>query len=261
MLSKNRKKLIKGLSQKKIRRSEGLFVAEGDKLLKELLGTSPGDSQGFRIHSIVATREWLEENRDGISGPCEVIETTFGELRQVSSQQTPDRALAIVRIPDQQWESATIRRGLSIGLYRLQDPGNMGTIIRIADWFGIRSVICSADSADLYNPKVIRASMGSFLRVRVYHRDLQETLAELKAGPDYRVYATVREGDDLFRSRVAGPGLLLMGNESQGLEPGLLRLADSRLSIPWHDPGSHAESLNVAVAAAIFCAEFRRQGV
>ena len=253
-------KLIRSLAQKKIRSSEGLFICEGEKLLKELLGDREKGGL-YRVHSIVATGDWLEENREAISGVKDIIEASPKELKQASSQQTPNQALAIVHIPEQKPDMAGIRKDFIMGLNRVQDPGNLGTIIRTADWFGIGNIVCSDDSADLYNTKVIQSTMGSFLRVAVHYADLVEMVRELKTEASYTIYGTGGEGENLYETSLTGPGMLLLGNESRGLPPGLLSMVDRQLNIPFHDPGSHPDSLNVAMAGAILCAEFRRQGV
>ena len=261
MLSKNRKKFFRGLAQKKVRQTEKLFLAEGDKLLKELLPAYQDRQHSYRIHSVVATGEGLEQNRELLSGEYEVIESSLQDLHQISTQQTPNQVLAVVHIPTFPDGRETLRQGLSLGLNQVRDPGNLGAILRVADWFGIRNIICSPDSVDLYNPKVIQASMGSFLRVSLFYKDLKEVIKELKVDDKYMVYETGLQGSNLFESKLAVPGLIMMGNESRGLPPELLGLADLALGIPYHDPGSHSQSLNVAVASAIFCAEFRRRGL
>ena len=260
MLSKNRKKFIRGLAQKKIRQTERMFVAEGDKIVKELMPGPALRKHPFLIHSVVATGGWLEENRDILSGEYEVIESSVQDLQQISTQKAPNQALAIVHIPPR-GGTEMFRQSLSLGLFRLRDPGNLGTTLRVADWFGIRNIICSPDSVDLYNPKVIQASMGSFLRVSVLYLDLAEVIRELKVDKQFRVYATGLQGSNLYESELTLPGLILMGSESHGLPPELAGLSDTVLGIPYHDPVLHSESLNVGVATAIFCAEFRRRGL
>jgi TrmH family RNA methyltransferase len=260
MLSKNRKKFIRALAQKKVRQKEKMFLAEGDKVVRELLRASAIPGHAYRIQSIIATGAWLEGNSSMLSGEYEVIESAGQDLQQISTQKVPNQALAVVHIPPR-GGTETIRRSLSLGLFQLRDPGNFGTILRVADWFGIRNIICSPDSVDLYNPKVIQASMGSFLRVSVLYNDLAELIQELKVDIQFRVYATGIQGSNLYECGLAVPGLILMGSESHGLPPELAGLSDMVLGIPFHDPASHAESLNVGVAGAIICAEFRRRGL
>ena len=251
-------KLIRGLATKKVRQEEGLFVAEGDKLVKEILGGK--GKQKYRVHSIYATTDWIEENGETLSGDHQIIEISPRELKQLSAQQSPNQTLALAHIPENLSEDNNITGVLSLGLHQLRDPGNLGTIIRTADWFGIRHIICSPDSVDLYNSKVIQSSMGSFLRVNVIYRELEEVIREQKVDKNYKIYATAMKGDSIFKDNLM-PGMILLGNESHGLPDQLLNMADISLSIPHHDPDSHAESLNVAATAAIICAEFRRQGI
>ena len=261
MLSKNRIKLIRSLARKKIRQSEGLFIAEGEKLLHEILNNLASGRKNYLLHSVIGTGDWIAENREALTGEPEIIEASPAELKQVSTQQAPNQALAIVKMPEKTNPVPYLKEGLSLGLSQLRDPGNLGTIIRTADWFGIRHIICSPDSVDLYNPKVIQSSMGSFLRVSVHYLDLEALLGEMKVDKNFRVYAGGMKGENLFESNPWSPSMILLGNESQGLPSALSSMADQTLSIPHHDVGSHAESLNVAMAAAVFCAEFRRLGV
>ena len=253
-------KLIRGLATKKVRQEEGLFVVQGDKLVKELLGGTKKDRQKYRIHSLYATGDWIEENGEIISEEHQIIETSPRELKQLSSQQSPNQILALVTIPEDLSEDMNITDVLSLGLYQLRDPGNLGTILRTADWFGIRHIICSPDSVDLYNSKVIQSSMGSFLRVNVIYRKLEEVIHEQKVDKNYKIYATGMKGESIYKDKLM-PGMILLGNESHGLPDQLLNMADITLRIPYNDPDSHAESLNVATSAAIICAEFRRQGI
>jgi TrmH family RNA methyltransferase len=268
-LSINRKKFLRSLSRKKVRKELGLFLVEGDKIVRETLQMGPG-SIPYRVESLVATGEWLEENRTllpGDGGP-EIIEAVPGEFRQISLLQEPNRAVAVVRQADFSPDPAGIRDCLSMGLEDVQDPGNMGGIIRTADWFGIRDIFCSAECVELYNPKVIQSTMGSFLRVRVHYLDLREWIGRLRGNVDgtgegtgdrYPVFATGVRGEDLCRIRLSGRGMILLGNESRGLSDELTRMADRVLSIPFLQEGLRPESLNVAAAAAILCFEFRRQ--
>lgn len=261
MLSKNRIKLIRSLARKKVRQSEGLFVAEGDKLLKEILNHINSGGQRALLHSIIGTEEWISENREALSGEQEIIAASAAELKQASMQQAPNQVLAIVKIPKEKDPAPGLQEGLSLGLSQLRDPGNLGTILRTADWFGVRHIICSPDSVDLYNPKVIQSSMGSFLKVSVHYLDLETLLVKLKGDNEFRVYAAGMQGENLYESHPRTPSMILLGNESRGLSPELSSLADHTLTIPHHHADSHAESLNVAMAAAVFCAEFRRKGI
>ena len=276
-LSINQKKLIRGLSRKKVRSETGLFLAEGDKIVREVLGIPSGESTAlaatYRVRAVFATGDWLAESGESIHGGIETVETKASELRQVSIQQEPNQAIAIVEMPDYQIDIDDLSGELSLGLETIQDPGNLGAIIRIADWFGIRDILCSEDCAEMYNPKVIQSTMGSFLRVRVHYLALDEMIVQLKNHPGepgevgsgsgwtvgYPVFATGSSGENIYTSSLPDRGMILLGNESRGLSPALLALSDRVLSIPHHDPGMHPESLNVAAATAVLCSAFRRQ--
>ncbi len=229
-------------------------------MVRELLGPGPG-SLPFRVESVVATGDWLAEFGGSIPGGTEHLEVGAAELRQLSLQQEPNRAMAIVHQLAYTPDIPGISEGLSLTLENIQDPGNLGTIVRIADWFGIRDIFCSEDSAELYNPKVIQSTMGSFLRVRVHYLDIGTLIQEISSDHEtaYQVFATGSLGENLYRSSLPEKGMILLGNESRGLSETLMDLADLVISIPPHDPSVHAESLNVASAAVVLCAEFRRQ--
>jgi TrmH family RNA methyltransferase len=274
-LSINRKKHIRSLSRKKFRNETGLFIVEGDKMVREIMDAGKAVLP-FRVETVVATGDWLAESGGSIPGGTERIEAGAAELKQLSQQQEPNRVLAVVQQPEYTPDIQWAREGLSLALENLQDPGNMGTIIRTADWFGIRDIFCSADSVELYNPKVIQSTMGSFLRVRVHYLDLPGLIAELGGGQGstgggsaglqssgnngtFQVFATGSRGENLFRCDLPDVGLILLGNESRGLSKNLVGLADRVISIPPQNPSSRPESLNVASAAAILCSEFRRR--
>jgi len=262
----------------------GLFLVEGDKMVRELLYPPSGEDAAktvhFRIKTLVATGEWLEEFGGSIHGGIETLTAKTDELRQVASQQEPNKAIAIVEKADYQLEITRLKKQLALGLENIQDPGNLGAIIRIADWFGVHDIICSGECVELYNPKVIQSTMGSFLRVRVHYLDIADLVSQIRGSkrpkaesiPDespgtgkstavgsYPILGTGSQGDNLYDSTLPRQGMILLGNESRGLSESLMRLSDSILSIPRHNPGMHPESLNVATAAAILCAEFRRQ--
>ncbi|MCK4853318.1 MAG: RNA methyltransferase [Bacteroidales bacterium] len=258
-LSKRKKKFIRSLARKKNRQAERLFLAEGDKLVRELIVHQRYKSGNrFSLGSIIATDEWFEANPDSGKLDIEFHQTTQPELDQISLQQTPNQVIAVVHQPDPDLDIAELKSGLSMGLEYLQDPGNLGTIIRIADWFGIRHILCSEDCVELYNPKVIQSTMGSFLRVNVHYVDLKAQIKNLKEDEKFMVYGTGRNGSNLFHTSLREKGIILFGNEANGLSPAIMDLADHILTIPYHDHTSHPESLNVATAAAILCAEFSR---
>ncbi|MBC7873160.1 MAG: RNA methyltransferase [Ferruginibacter sp.] len=242
MLFKQKVKYIQTLGQKKFRQEEGVFIAEGPKLVKELLDTDTSS-----VKEIFAVKEWMDDNRfDGNAGrnlPI-ITEITASELQRISQLTTPNRVLAIVQQYDT-GEIITVKDRITLALYNLQDPGNLGTIIRIADWFGIEQVVCSPDSADLYNPKVVQATMGSIARIKVHYRELEEWLAVQENVP---VYAASLAGEDITAIKKIKEGILIIGNESKGISPALAALANFHITIPQK---GKAESLNAAVATGI----------
>lgn len=244
MLGKAQAKLIKMLQQKKQRKKEGLFVVEGDKMVRESLNSK------FNIHKVFATENWLYKT--GVLAP----ETQFlqiaeeSELKKISSLTTPQEVLAIIEIPSFKLD-ADPQNQLVLALDKVKDPGNLGTIIRIADWFGIKDIVCSNDCVDVYNPKVIQATMGSIFRVKIHYLELKEWLEKQNC----TIYGAVLNGENLWKEKLDAHGILLMGNESKGVSDELLKLINKPLAIPSF---GGAESLNVAVATAIFCAEFSK---
>ena len=239
MLSKNQLKLVRSLEQKKNRKREHLFVAEGPKVVGDLLRA------GYVPHSIFSTTP--RPNAQLI---------TDEELRKVSFLQHPQEVLAVLKIPEEQQEAQGIGSHLSLALDGVQDPGNVGTIIRIADWFGIDTIYCSPDTADVYAPKVVQATMGSLAHVHIIYCDLP-TLLDTCQCP---VYGTLLDGRDLYQEELSATGIIVMGNEGNGISPAVRAKITRKLLIPNYHTGSHtAESLNVAVATAVTCAEFRRR--
>ena len=256
MISKNQIKYIQSLHQKKHRREEGLFVAEGPKVVGDMMDV-------FDARQVVATREWLSRNT--VPPHTELIEVNEEELRKVSFLQHPQQVLALFPIPatsDSQFsnlDGQSSPNTLSLALDGVQDPGNLGTIIRIADWFGIETVYCSEDTADAYNPKVVQATMGSIARVRVVYTDLISFIDRLP--PDTPIYGTFLDGESIYEQQeLSAHGLLVMGNEGNGISQPVAERIDRRLLIPPFPSGRYtADSLNVAIATAIVCAEFRKR--
>ena len=254
MISKNKIKYIRSLELKKNRNKEGVFVAEGHKVVDDLLALRPA-------LLIVATAEWLKGKQLGAD--TEVIEVTDEELKKVSFLQHPQQVLAVFRQDqataiDHFGFSGIDTSELSLALDGVQDPGNLGTIIRIADWFGITHIYCSQDTADVYNPKVVQATMGSIARVKVEYGNLLGLVESLSA--DVPVYGTLLDGENIYQQPLENRGLIVMGNEGKGISPALAQKVNRRLLIPNFPEGRPtADSLNVAIATAITCAEFRRQ--
>lgn len=237
MISKNQIKFVRQLEQKKYRKKEGLFVAEGPKVVGDLLRA------GFKAHTIFATSEWESQGQT-------LQEVSDEELRRVSFLQHPQRVLALFFIPT---ESVPSVSSLSLALDDVQDPGNLGTIIRIADWFGIDTIYCSENTADAWSPKVVQATMGSIARVNIIYTDLQELISKAQVP----VYGTLLDGQDIYTQELSKEGIIVMGNEGNGISAPIRKLINRRLLIPQFHEGP--ESLNVAIATAITCSEFRRR--
>ncbi len=257
MISKAKLKLIHSLENKKGRREHGLFVAEGPKVVGDLLSRFP-------VKLVVAIDEWIKDNKDHLQD-TEIIAVEADELRKASLLQHPQQVLALFELPEDKAEPADVLpllraendQQLSLALDGVQDPGNLGTIIRVADWFGIEEIFCSLNTADAYSPKVIQATMGSIARVRVHYTDLEQLIRHLPSG--YPVYGTLLDGEDIYSQQLTRGGLIVMGNEGNGISPAIRPLINHRLLIPNYPKGrSTADSLNVAIATAITCAEFRR---
>jgi TrmH family RNA methyltransferase len=238
MITKNQVKYIQSLGQKKSRDIENRFIAEGPKLVNELL-----TAENCRIIQVLALKEWINENPTA-SSRTEVIELSDLELEKISQLTSPNQLLAVIE--KIQWKNdPEIKGNISLALDTIQDPGNMGTIVRLADWFGIKNIFCSTDCADVYNPKVVQASMGSISRVRVEYTDILSWLIENK---DIRIYAAVLDGKDITKMEKVSEGIIVIGNESKGINTEMLKLANVQITIPGK---GKAESLNAAVATGI----------
>lgn len=252
MISKAKIKYIRSLELKKNRLADNVFVAEGPKVVGDLLRV-------MRARLIVATQEWMSCNESECHG-AEIIEVSADELRKVSFLQTPQDVLAVFNMPDRNYtDNCEVPIGkLSLALDGVQNPGNLGTIIRIADWFGITEIFCSNDTADAFNPKVVQATMGSIARVSIRYVNLSEMLSTLPDG--FPVYGTFLDGEDIYQQTLSDEGLIIMGNEGNGISHEVGRLINRRLLIPnFSTSEDRAESLNVAIATAITCSEFRRK--
>jgi TrmH family RNA methyltransferase len=247
MLSKAKIKWIHSLNLKKNRKELHLFVAEGHKLVTELL---PLMSCRF----LTATAEWLQKYPD--IQAAEIAEASLQELNKASNQQHPQEVLAVFEIPDRKPDLNYLKNNLTLALDNIQDPGNLGTIVRTADWFGINTLLCSVGCADAYNPKSVQASMGSIARVAVHYVKLEEFIPTLNVP----VFGTFLEGKNLYEfPHLPQAAVILMGNESKGISGKLKPLVNEKLYIPKFPPGSkRAESLNVSIATGIICAAFRR---
>lgn len=254
MLSKNKQKLIRSLDRKKNRDAEGLFLAEGPKLVTELLAH-------FRCRLLVGEPAVLSKVPFEANAVAERVEVTAEELARASLQRAPQGVLAVFEKPQPVAAQSLLPvagRSLCLALDGVQDPGNVGTIVRIADWWGIEHVICSQDTADVFAPKTVQSTMGALGRVGVHYTDLPAWLDALPAGTP--VYGTLLDGDNLYDSELTPQGIIVMGNEGNGLSAAVRERVSHRLLIPSFPPDRPtSESLNVAVATAVTCAEFRRR--
>jgi RNA methyltransferase, TrmH family len=244
---------VRSLEQKKFRNQHGCFVAEGDKIVREALAS------GLVVEQVFALPAWIEANGSLASGKTtEVVAVSEKELGRISMLKTPNQVLAVIRMPNFAADNQDLRSNLTLLLDDIQDPGNLGTIIRTADWFGVKNIYCSLATADVFNPKVIQATMGSFARVRVHYTPLT-TLLE-KMNDSIPVYGAFLQGDNLFERQASLPAVLIIGNESKGISSAIAQRINHRLRIPGggnHSAhGQGAESLNASVAAAIIMAWF-----
>jgi TrmH family RNA methyltransferase len=239
-LSKNKIKWLRSLHSKKSRDSENAYILEGEKMVLEAIQFKPED-----LLFIAYTNGFIFPT---LSNTIETIEISEKELTQISTLKTPNKAFAVLK---KSTIHSEIKNGLIIALDNVQDPGNLGTILRIADWFGIDTIICSSDTVDCYNPKVVQASMGAILRIDVQYVDLFQTLSKYKG----KIYGAVLGGKNMYTSELQNEGILLMGNEGKGISPEIQQLIKEPISIPGF---GHAESLNVSIATGILVAEFCR---
>lgn len=250
MLSKALLKQITSLELRKYRKESGLFIAEGGKTVTDLI------KAGMTAEKIIATQEWLSTNK--IPGKQMIVEATEEELKRASFLRTPQGVIGIFKQPLHEIEHSAPHDRLCLALDNVQDPGNLGTIIRIADWFGIEEIFCSIGSADVYNPKTIQATMGAIARVKVHYVDLPGFIASL--GDSTPVYGTFLNGDDIYNNELTSNGLIVMGNEGNGISDKCASLISRRILIPNYPQGRiTSESLNVSTATAIICSEFRRR--
>ncbi|MCF8369404.1 MAG: RNA methyltransferase [Bacteroidales bacterium] len=251
MLSKNKEKIIRSLPILKYRKQTGLFLAEGPKIVEELLEST------FEVNFICATSEWLN-SKNSLVKKYECFEVTQNELNKISALKNPNQVLATFKIPDNS-PIPNFSNELILVLDNIRDPGNLGTIIRSADWFGVKNIICANTCVDLYNPKVVQSTMGSIARVGLFYTDLIEYFT--KAALQMPVYGAVLNGANMYTAVDTSTGYLIIGNESNGISDGLLPFITKKLSIPSFvkPDGSHAESLNASVATAVLLAEFKRK--
>lgn len=250
MISKNKIKQIRSLELKKHRNEQGLFVAEGNKLVADLLFV-------FESELIIAKPSWMATQGDIPSK--ELLIADDEDIRKASFLKNPQDVIAIFRQPQWSLEEADPLSELVLVFDGVQDPGNLGTIIRLADWYGIEHIVCSPDTVDVFNPKVVQATMGALARVKVHYTELEPYLSRQKEN-GVSLYGTFLDGENMYEKDLTATGLLIMGNEGNGIRPSTEALVNEKLFIPNYPAGREtSESLNVAMATAIICAEFRRR--
>lgn len=248
MLSKNKIRFIRSLETKKARQEENCFLAEGNKLINDTVGH-------FNCRLLIATSEWMEQHVGIIAQ--EIIIVTKDEIRKCSLLKNPQDVIAVYEKPTYKININSLKEQLVLALDTVQDPGNLGTIIRIADWFGISDIICSTECADIYNPKTVQATMGALSRVRIHYTSLSHFLKDIRPTP---IYGTFLEGNDIYKESLSANGVIVMGNEGNGISNEIKQLIDHKLYIPNYPANAEtSESLNVAIATAVTCAEFRRR--
>jgi len=245
MLSKSQINLLKSLQHKKFRREHGLFIAEGHKSIAEFIDSA------YQIEAIYHTTTF-DSKVLKLSQKINFCEISVTELEKISSLKTPQEVLALIKTPN--WPALQhdqLKEKFSLVLDGIQDPGNMGTIIRIADWFGIGNIVCSDDTVDAYNPKVVQACMGSLARVKVHYTTITDFLTKIKLP----IFGALLDGENIYDTDFGQEGLVIMGNEGNGLRPEIVKLVSKAITIPRI---GKAESLNVAIATALFCSEITR---
>ena len=248
MLSKNQIKFIRSLEMKKFRNETACFLAEGNKLVADILPF-------FECEFLIAKASWLATQGDIHSK--ELIIAEENDIDKASLLKTPQDVVAVFRQPQYVLNIETLKNQLSLVLDGIQDPGNLGTIIRLANWFGIKQIICSNDTADIYNPKTIQASMGAIAYVQVFYETLTDFLDKVE---DINIYGTFLNGKNIYQETLTNSGLIVMGNEGKGISLPVEKWINRKLYIPNYPPENEStDSLNVAAATAIVCSEFRRR--
>ncbi len=255
MLSINQTKHIRSLQQKKFRTEFKQFVAEGNTLVCDLISSS------YKVEMIIASNDWLESNSSLLNkSKATIISAKENELVRISTLKTPNQVIAVFNIPETRIDIESIKSELTIVLDDIKDPGNLGTIIRLADWFGIKNIVCSNETVDVYNSKVIQATMGSIARVNIFYTDLVEFLKSLPS--NLKIYGTLLNGESVYSKTLDEKAIIVIGNESKGISESILPFINEKLLIPSYPIGttnSKAESLNASIATAIICSEFRRK--
>jgi TrmH family RNA methyltransferase len=245
MLSKSQISFIKSLHQKKYRKENGIFIIEGIKSIAEFIQSN------YQVHSIYCLSQY-QSLLPTLPANIKLFEVNNAELDKISTLQTPQGILALVNIPNPPvFNTETLKNVFSLVLDGVQDPGNMGTIIRTADWFGFKQIICANNCVEVYNPKTVQATMGSLSRINIFYEDLPSVLKGIKLP----VFGAVLDGTSIYKTDWGKEGLVILGNEGQGITPEVMKLITHPVTIPRI---GGAESLNVAISAAILCADISR---
>jgi len=254
MLSKNKIKFINSIKKKKYRDEHQCFFIEGEKLADELLKSN------HQIIDFFATKEWILKNESNLYlKKVNAIEISQEELHKISSLSTPNKVFAIISQPKHSFSINEIQNDLSILLDNINDPGNLGTIIRIADWFGIKNIFCTTESVDVYNPKVVQSTMGAIYRSKVHYVNFSLLFNQTKDLNDFNIYGTFLEGNNIYKEELSQKGFIIMGSESHGISEEWKKNVTKKLFIPNYPIDlKSSESLNISVATAIVCSEFRR---
>ena len=256
MISKNKAKFIISLQKKRVRDEEKLYVIEGDKLVREFLVA------GIPLKTLIAKPEFigsLPTDLTGIAGEIENV--SYEELKKISTLKTPHNAIALVPMPEKQFDPGEFFKNLCVALDSVQDPGNLGTIIRAAAWFGINNIICSSDCVDVYNPKVVQASMGALLHVNVFYHDLKDFFISAQINK-ISIFGTLLEGESIYTHKLDNKGIILLGNESRGISEDIIPFVTHKIMIPKLCTARQGiDSLNVSMAAAVVFSEFIRKSI
>ena len=253
MLSKNKVKSIKALNNKKVRTETHCFLAEGNKLVADLLPY-------YDCDLLVCCPSWLATQTKVHAQEQIIVEQE--DINNASLLKNPQQVIAIFKQPTYTLSPCELKNQLCLVLDDIQDPGNLGTIIRLADWFGIEHIICSKGTVDAYNPKVIQATMGAITRVQIHYTELASFIEEMKETHKSPIYGTFLEGENLYQSNITPHGLIVMGNEGNGISKGIEAMVTQKIHIPnFPESRTTSESLNVAIATSVICAEFRRRQI
>ncbi len=255
MLSKNQIKFVNSLKQKKYREEHNLFIAEGTKIVPELFVSD------IIVKQVYATSEFFRNNK--IASTIERFEIKENELERISALMTANEVLAVCETPQHQLKMDSLKDKLTLVLDDIKDPGNLGTIIRIADWFGIENIVCNNDTVNAFNPKVVQATMGSISRIKIYYTDLIDFLKNQESSIKNQVFGALLGGESIYEKTLPLNSFIIIGNESKGISEKLLPFITDKISIPsfshYKTVSGEAESLNAAVATSIICSEFRRR--